>query len=389
MDSNINQIYENTGDSLTGAETLISTPGWASASPSGAKGAYYPRLDFRGASTATFLNNLNVGVGKKVYLTLPQVTTYPSNFGYGTSFNFAANPLAITYQSTSPNWGTYDCLFSYATTGWDLSVNTMLKNFTLYQGKGVRVVVKDGNNTPLVGAKVSFYSSTGINLTRGNSATDVAKVTIADPSTGNNYDTTEATIHHNDTNITIRENTGSIGYTPIKENTDYWFGAEKLKIIARGAITAWSALNRWCTAQRGLDGTPTCWIIGSGGYYGNQFCEALPYVLTDANGLAIQMLIGEVYKANQTYTGVVSTGVSTGKIDKTDWFPLKVKISYPGKQDRYITISKAVAIAIGLNPINLEVNMDSQVGFIQTLDGDLVLNLSPEMAVNPDGWVGI
>lgn len=295
-----------------------------------------------------------------------------------------------------------DCIWRYRnftgiadSDGWNPKLYTssyygpQTKNSLFYIGKSVMITVKDKNGNPISGAKVKFESSTGINLTRGNTLNDVCRVGGSARSNGNNYDSTETTITHDDDDIWLKENLteGNIA-VPTVGNT-YWYGAEKITILSRdSAVVPWATYTHHYTATRGVDGTPSGWIISGNAQYDQRLVNAPEYLTTDANGFTFNPTLFRVYKINTLDKNDFLTNyLANNWATEYEWGPVKVTITAPGKQTRTIYISDSYAIALGTEPVNLEVNMDSQVPIL-VVDGDkLVLNELPESVENIAGYM--
>lgn len=390
---NINQLVENSGEAVATPDTWMSKGFWTTSTVNGAKGLIRPRLDFRGSSLFNYLTQASANAMKKVYLSDCSMTNYPQGFGFGTEITSSSIPTSIYYSSSDPNGGIYDCIFTYPTqSGWDPMV-TLCKDFAFFIGKTLRVQVVDTDKNPIAGAKVAFYSSDGVNLTKGNNASTIAAVVPFGSSVGNNFELAQTTIPHTTTTIAVREATGSIGYTQLKENTAYWLGAEKIKILLRGAVPAWNATARLYTAERGLDGSDTIWQISGGINNSLQYLEALEYLETDVNGTTFNPVIFKNYKGNpatptSNYNNYLSVGVAEGRIIERSYSPISIVVKADGYVDKTTVITDATAIASGIAPLNVLVTLEKQVPLIQTIDGEkMLLNLSPEKAVNSNEYV--
>lgn len=389
VSTNINQITENSGESVTGDSTFIETA-WYSGAANGAWSLTMPRLDSRNNSLSSYISQALSGKPKKIYYTDPYLTTYPSGFYWSTEVNFSATTSGISTVGQYYATGGYDMRFIYPDRdGWDVFLWGIKKNDTFRLGKTVRVTVLDMDKNPIEGAKVSFLSNSGVNLTKGNSATTIASV-FAGNSSVENYEAAETVLHHDDPWI-ITQNRASYGYASLKENTNYWFRGEKIGVGTKSATAEpYNAAYYRYTAERGLDGTPTGWNLGNT-TNADLFFEALDYVETDSNGFTFNQVNCKIYKGiASSSSNMISTLLTAGDITETDYFPIEIKVEANGYVTKSTFLDETTAINAGITPINLIVTLEKQVPLLQTLDGEkMLLNLSPEKAVNDSEYVEV
>ena len=306
------------------------------------------------------------------------------------------------FQSGQANY--IDCIWHWRnftgiadSDGWNPKISTSsyygpnLKNSLFYIAKTIKVKVLDKNGNPLSGAKVKFESATGTNLTRANSLDGVCRVGAPARSVGNNFDATETTIKHDQSTIWLKENInssfgGNIGLPTIGQT--YWYGTEKLTLLSRNPTgETWDVNSHAYTVTRGVDGTPSGWILSGNAAYDQRLMTAPDYLITNGSGITYNMTPFRTYKLINNCldkSNFIDNYVALNNAALYSWSPIKVIISYPGKQDKVYHISESYAISLGVEYINLEVNMDDQVS-VYTLIGDdvkLVSNASPSNPQN-------
>ena len=394
-DGNVYQNWKQTGENINKPVLYISNSGFNRATDTGSMNS---TNDSQNDNSGAFWGMYFTLMGYKRMKKLVLNNRYgwwaynSTRFGYDMTNNFYEY-----FQGSQQSF--IDCIWRYRnftgiadSDGWNPKLYTssyygpQTKNSLFYIGKSVMITVKDKNGNPISGAKVKFESSTGINLTRGNTLNDVCRVGGSARSSGNNYDSTEATITHDDDDIWLKENLteGNIA-VPIVGNT-YWYGAEKITILSRdSAVVPWATYTHHYTATRGVDGTPSGWIISSNADYDQRLVNAPEYLTTDANGFTFNATLFRVYKTsvldkNDFLTNYLANNWAT----EYEWGPVKVTITAPGKQTRTIYISDSYAIALGTEPVNLEVNMDSTVPVMNLIGDDVkqVLNAGPTNPTN-------
>jgi len=391
ISTNINQITENSGEGISDGSTFISTP-WYPINSAGALNMVRARLDTRGSRLDNYIAQAISGIFKKIYFIDPYLGTYPCGFYWATETTFSVSNMGIMYQPTEFSVGHYDCRYIYTDrAGWDIYISGALKkNDIMYFGKTIRLKIVDTEGNPIQGAKVSFLSQAGINLTKGNSATTICKSVSGPPSTGNNYDSTEATFKHNDPWVIVRHNAGTYGYSTLKDNTMYWLRGEKI-LVGTGTLEPYGSSIYKYTATRGVDGTPVTWSMGGNSSATDCYYESLDYVETDSNGFTFNNVIGKTYKALvATGNGMMSDFVTTDKAEVYNNFPIEVKIEADGYVTKSTFVGETMAINAGIQPIDLIVTLEKQVPLLQTIDGEkMLLNLSPAVAVNSSDYVEV
>lgn len=387
ISANINQISENTGESISDGSTFISTP-WYPIASTGVSTMVRARLDMRGSRLDNYIAQAISGIFKKIYFIDPFLGVYPCGFYWATESTFSANNYGIYYQPTEFSVGHYDCRYIYTDrAGWDI-VGALKKNDIMYFGKTIRLKIVDTEGNPIQGAKVSFLSQAGINLTKGNSESTICKSVSGSTSTGNNYDSTEATFKHNDPWVIVRHNAGPYGYSTLKDNTMYWFRGEKI-LVGTGTLEPYGSSLYKYTATRGVDGTPVTWSMGGNTVATDCYYESLDYVETDSNGFTFNNVIGKTYKALvATGSAMMSSLVTTGKIEVYNNFPIEIRVEADGYQTKSIILDETTAIDLGLQAVNILLTLENKIGVITAINEDrLIINIDPKNAKNMSGFM--
>ena len=396
-----NNVYQNwtqTADNLSLASNIIAiSPYYRGTDAAAQTQNTQPYRDDSVVATqwTYYFNQASTGTIKKI--------TTSGKYGW-----FSYNSKIFGYDITNNLYEYFqggqcsfiDCIWRYRNftgisdgDGWNPRIKTdtiygpHLKNSLFYFGKTIFLTVKDKDGNPIEGATVKFENANGTNVTRGNAIANVCKVGGSVRSSGNNWDTTETTITHDDEDIWLKEvGTYDGGIVLPTVGNTYWYGAEKITILSRdAAASAWDASTHHYTATRGVDGTPSGWILSANATYDNRLVTAPDSLVTNANGQTFNMTVFKVYKfLNIPRTDFLTNYLANGWATEYDWGPIKVTVSAPGKQTKIYYISDDYAIAMGTTPINLEVNMDSQVSTFTLIGDDVkqVLNAKPSDTSN-------
>lgn len=314
-------------------------------------------------------------------------------YGYDVTISSIQNNY---FQSAFSNY--VDCIWRYKglteiadQSSWDFRFllggtiyGPNLKNSQFFIGKTIIPTVIDTNGNPIQGAKIVLRNSAGKNITRPSSLASVCKVTSATRTT-TTYDLTETTIKHDQENVYLYEDaswTGGIT-TPVVGNY-YWYGAEKVKVLERiGTADPLQTKNKLYRLQRGIDGTPTGWMIG-GSNFGVRLVEAPEYLLTDVNGTTNTIGMFKNYKSlvyalGGTGTRYLSGAVAAGEIVAYDYGDLTLEVSKAGYETQTIVLTPESAIALGTEIMNVEVTLKPVKKIRQTIEGKLLLANQAEL----------
>jgi hypothetical protein len=301
---------------------------------------------------------------------------WPTNNVLGFGMDMTNNDREFLQMGVS-NW--CDCIWRWRgytgisdSDGWNprIECNTYYaphwKNTTFYIAKTIFVTVKDSNGVAIQNAQVVFKSSSGINLTRGNTLADVCDWEGSELNAGNNFDATETTITHDQVEIWLR--TGAWEGThanPIAGET-YWLGTEKITIQSISPTpVAWQSNAYSHIVTRGVEGTQKSWALNKNtSSVAEKLITAPNYHLTNASGQTFNMTMFRVYKTTDlnSRTKFLTEWVSNGWMVESNYAPVEVTISYPGKQSATVKISDTYAIGLGTDPIVLEVILEDEVG---------------------------